>query len=97
MLRSRRGSKENILETNNDENKVADETVEPTMTEILVTKCVSKDEPQPAKYGENSTKSNRDNPVTVRSAANSGINSVKSGENGVFSNQSQGEELRFAH
>jgi len=93
--RSRRGSKENILETNNDENKVVDETVEPTMTEILVTKCVSKDDPQPAKCGENSTKSNRDNPVTVRSAAKSGINSVKSGENGVFSNQSQGEELSY--
>jgi len=93
--RSRRGSKENILETNNDENKVVDETVEPTMTEILVTKCVSKDDPQPAKCGENSTKSNRDNPVTVRSAAKSGINSVESGENGVFSNQSQGEELSY--
>ena len=97
MLRSRRGSKENILETNNDENKVVDETVEPTMTEILVTKCVSKDDPQPAKCGENSTKSNRDNLVIVRSAAKSGINSVESGENGVFSNKSQGEELRFAH
>jgi len=104
--RSRRGSQENILETNNEKNKVVEESVEPVVTEILVPQCGTKAEPQPAKPGENPSKNgdNATNPakrkeIAAKSgviASNSGINSVKRGENAVSSNnQSLGEELSY--